>query len=94
MRHFSALTGVRPLRGWSRSSERRIRYLSDSEEVRLRAVMGKNYAARIPEFEVALMTGMRMSEQLTLEWSDIDLDAGTIHPSGSDQKRHQRRQLA
>jgi integrase len=31
------------------------------------------------------MTGMRMSEQLTLEWSDIDLDAGTIH---LDQTKH------
>jgi len=25
------------------------------------------------------MTGMRMSEQLTLEWNEIDLDAGAIH---------------
>jgi site-specific recombinase XerD len=57
----------------------RIRYLSDSEEVRLRTVMEKNYADRIPEFEIALMTGMRMSEQLTLEWDEVDQDAGTIH---------------
>jgi site-specific recombinase XerD len=57
----------------------RIRYLSDSEEVRLRTVMEKTHADRIPEFEIALMTGMRMSEQLTLEWDEVDLDAGTIH---------------
>jgi integrase len=25
------------------------------------------------------MTGMRLSEQLTLEWEEIDLGAGTIH---------------
>jgi integrase len=62
-----------------KENNERIRYLSDSEEIRLRAVMEKNYADRIPEFEVALMTGMRMSEQLTLEWDEIDLDAGTIH---------------
>jgi integrase len=41
--------------------------------------MEKNYADRIPEFEVALMTGMRMTEQLTLEWNEIDLDVGTVH---------------
>ena len=62
-----------------KESNDRIRYLSDSEEVRLRTVMEKNYADRIPEFEIALMTGMRMSEQLTLEWDEVDLDAGTIH---------------
>jgi integrase len=41
--------------------------------------MEKTHADRIPEFEIALMTGMRMSEQLTLEWDEVDLDAGTIH---------------
>jgi len=35
----------------------------------------------MPEVEIALMTGMRMSEQLTLEWEEIDLDEGTIHLS-------------
>ena len=59
----------------------RIRYLSDAEETKLRAVMERNYPDRMPEFELALMTGMRMSEQLTLEWDEIDLDAGTVHLS-------------
>jgi integrase len=62
-----------------KENNERIRYLSDAEEIKLRAVMEKNYADRTPEFEVALMTGMRMSEQLTLEWNEIDLDAGTVH---------------
>jgi integrase len=62
-----------------KENNERIRYLSDAEETKLRAVMETGYAERIPEFEVALMTGMRMSEQLTLEWNEIDLDAGTVH---------------
>jgi len=63
----------------SKENNERIRYLSDAEEIKLRAVMQRAHADRIPEFEVALMTGMRMSEQLTLEWNQIDLDAGTVH---------------
>jgi len=63
----------------SKENNERIRYLSDAEEIKLRAVMQRAHADRIPEFEVAVMTGMRMSEQLTLEWNQIDLDAGTVH---------------
>jgi len=59
----------------SKENNERIRYLSDAEEIKLRAVMQRAHADRIPEFEVALMTGMRMSEQLTLGWNQIDLDA-------------------
>lgn len=36
------------------------------------------YPEHLTEFEVALMAGMRQSEQFTRDWSDIDLDAGTI----------------
>jgi len=57
----------------------RVRYLLDAEEKKLRLVIEEKYADRMPEFEIALMTGMRMSEQLTLDWEEIDLDAGTIH---------------
>ncbi len=64
-----------------KENNERIRYLSAAEEVKLRAVMEKDYADRIPEFEIALMTGMRLSEQLTLDWSEIDLGAGTVHLS-------------
>ena len=64
-----------------KENNERIRYLSAAEEIKLRAVMEKDYPDRIPEFEIALMTGMRMGEQFTLDWSEIDLGAGTVHLS-------------
>lgn len=56
----------------------RVRYLSDAEEERLRTAIQKSFPERLPEFEIALMTGLRQGEQFTREWGDIDLDAGTI----------------
>ena len=56
----------------------RVRYLSDAEETKLRAVILSGYSDFLPEFEIAMMTGMRMSEQFQREWSDADLEAGTI----------------
>jgi integrase len=43
------------------------------EESRLCAVILKHYAAHMPEFEIALHTGMRPSEQYSLEWPRVDL---------------------
>ena len=65
----------------SKEDNSRVRYLSDAEETELRAAIEKSYASHLPEFEVALMTGMRQNEQFTREWSDVDLDAGTIRLS-------------
>jgi site-specific recombinase XerD len=59
----------------------RIRYLLDAEETTLRAVIEKMYSDHLPDFEVALMTGMRLSEQFGVAWEDVDLDAGIIHLS-------------
>ncbi len=43
------------------------------EESRLRAVILKHHAAHMPEFEIALHTGMRPSEQFGLTWDRVDL---------------------
>lgn len=73
------LIKINPTRGVKQSKENgRVRYLSDAEEERLRAVIQKSFPERLAEFEVGLMTGMRQGEQFTREWNDIDLDAGTI----------------
>lgn len=74
-----SLIKTNPTRGVKQLKENgRIRYLSDAEEERLRTVIHKSFAERLPEFEVALMTGLRQGEQFTREWNDIDLDAGTV----------------
>lgn len=62
----------------------RVRYLLDTEEPILRAAIEKLYSDHLLEFELALMTGMRMSEQYNTDddhpglcWERIDLNAGT-----------------
>lgn len=57
----------------------RIRFLSDVEEKKLRAVIEKRYPHHLPELVIALGTGMRLSEQFGLTWSQLDLGREEIH---------------
>jgi integrase len=50
----------------------RLRWLSDSEEVALRAVIHRDYPEHMLEFEIGLHTGMRRSEQYGMEWHFVD----------------------
>ena len=50
-----------------------IRWLQEDEEKRLRSVMREQYPEHLPELEIALGTGMRLSEQYRLEWIAVDL---------------------
>ena len=56
----------------------RVRYLLDAEETALRAIIAKSYSEHSSEFEVALMTGMRQSEQFERSWEDIDLNQNMV----------------
>jgi site-specific recombinase XerD len=49
-----------------------IRWLKDHEEKRLRAVIAENYREHMPELEIALGTGMRLSEQYGLTCDAVD----------------------
>ena len=55
-----------------REDNARVRWLLPVEEKRLRQAIEEKGAEHIPEFEIALHTGMRRSEQYSLMWSDID----------------------
>lgn len=50
----------------------RVRFLSPVEEKKLRAVIREICAARLPEFELALQTGLRRSEQYGARWEHVN----------------------
>jgi len=56
----------------------RIRFLSPDEETRLRAAIEAACAQRVPELEVALNTGLRLSEQYRLKWEDVSFSRRTL----------------
>ncbi len=56
----------------------RIRFLSAEEEKKLRAAITEEFPERLPEFELALHTGMRLSEQYGARWKDVDWDRGVL----------------
>jgi integrase len=68
----------------------RIRYLLDEEEVRLRKVITERFAMYLPAFVVAIRTGMRLSEQFTLEWPEVSFGRNRIFldktKNGSDRE--------
>jgi integrase len=65
-----------------RENPSRVRYLLDDEEKRLREVIKRDCPAREAEFDLALYTGMRKGEQLTMKWADVDLGNGTARVCG------------
>jgi integrase len=75
---------VHPLGAVKRYPENpsRVRYLLEDEEKRLRDVIRRDCPAREAELDLALYTGMRKGEQLTLKWSDVDLANGTARVCG------------
>jgi len=61
-----------------REDNGRVRWLSAEEEAKLRAVIEADYPAQMPAFDLALHTGMRMSEQYSLHWNCVDLERRQI----------------
>ena len=57
-----------------REDNARIRYLSNDEESRLVAVIQKKWPNRMPDLMLSLHTGLRASEQYSLDWRDIDTE--------------------
>jgi integrase len=53
----------------------RTRFLSPEEEVKLCDKLGPTYA---PWIRLAILTGLRKSEQFGLRWKDVELDLGII----------------
>ena len=56
----------------------RVRFLSTEEEQALRKVMLAKYLKDLPQLDLALNTGLRLSEQYGLTWDCIDFDRRTL----------------
>jgi site-specific recombinase XerD len=56
----------------------RIRFLSPEEETTLRKIIEAVCPERIAELELAIHTGMRMSEQYRLRWEDVSFTRRTL----------------
>jgi len=56
----------------------RIRFLSYQEEAIIRKIIMRRCQVHESAFTVALETGMRLSEQHTVEWPDVDFDLKQI----------------
>lgn len=50
-----------------------------TEEGRLRAVIEKHYPARLPEFELAISTGLRKGSMYGLTWQMIDWNGRMVN---------------
>jgi site-specific recombinase XerD len=56
-----------------REDNSRVRYLTPEEEIKLRTEMEARWVSHIPELDLALHTGLRLSEMYGLDWQDVDL---------------------
>lgn len=70
-----------------RESPGRVRYLATNEEVALRRQIQAECPERMPEFELALHTGMRRGEQYGLKRDGVDLKNAILTVSGKTGER-------
>jgi integrase len=61
----------------------RLRFLSREEYNELGKVIQERCAQHLPEFIVSVHSGMRLSEQYSVTWSQTDLERGTIRLTDS-----------
>jgi site-specific recombinase XerD len=68
----------------------RTRYLTSEEEGKLRAVIATRWPRHMPEFDLALYTGLRLSEQDGLTWENVNLSRRllTVPRSKNGETRH------
>jgi integrase len=57
----------------------RVRFLSDEEEAQLRIAIERRFPEFLPHLLLSIHTGMRMSEQYGLRWSQVDVERRQIH---------------
>ena len=68
----------------------RTRWLSPEEEARLRIAIEARHPGHMPELEIALNTGLRLSEMYALTWENVNLSRRvlTVPRSKNGEMRH------
>jgi site-specific recombinase XerD len=56
----------------------RLRFITFEEEAQIRSIIQRRCPVHEPDFTVAIETGMRLSEQHSLEWPDVHLNRQQI----------------
>ncbi|MBB5343923.1 tyrosine-type recombinase/integrase [Tunturibacter empetritectus] len=56
----------------------RLRFITFDEEAQIRSIIRRRCPVHEPDFTVAIETGMRLSEQHSLEWPDVHLNRQQI----------------
>jgi integrase len=67
---------------WSKEQKVHVRFLSAGEEARLLKVIRADCPDKEPELMLAVLTGMRRSEQYSVKWEDWSPEAGILHVVG------------
>lgn len=62
-----------------REDNSRVRFLGHDEERRLREVLVAKYSWHLPEFGLAIQTGLRQGSQYGLMWGMVDWQARMLH---------------
>jgi integrase len=73
IRNGKAVTNPARATRHRREDNSRVRYLTPEEETKLRGVLEAEWLGHLPEFDLALHTGLRLSEMYGLDWQDVDL---------------------
>src|SRR5258708_16546252 len=67
---------------WSKEQKVHVRFLSAGEEARLLKVIRADCPDKEPELMLAMLTGMRRSEQYSAKWEGWIAEAGILHVNG------------
>ncbi len=70
-----------------REDNERNRYLSDEEEPRLLSMLTGPRASLRPLVVLAIHTGMRRGELLSLRWANVDFERGLVHVMNSHREQ-------
>ncbi|MFZ0580513.1 MAG: hypothetical protein WAN72_00790 [Candidatus Acidiferrales bacterium] len=74
-----------------REDNNRVRFLTEDEEKKLRKIVQAKWPSHIPEFDLAINTGLRKGSQYGLTWDMVDWKSRMLNISRADERGASRR---